>query len=156
MRAEIAFSRGVVVGIDIKRIVGTSLHAGLATDAAPVVEIHDSIGAPIESTRGTDYRAGGVIAVVAPHYAEVTRSVRKLALLDVLDPGAENTNWDLVFFFTRDRTSVTPDATVLIDDKSVSHLGAFGLLRSSRKHFSFDIITDCAHNSPMPQLEGPF
>lgn len=150
MGAEIAFGGGIVVGIDIESIVRTSLHAGLTTNAAPVVEIDDSVGPPIQSTGGTDYRARGVIAVVAPHYAEMARSVRKLALFDVLDPGAENTNWDLVFFLTGDRTGVTPDATVLIDDKSVSHLWAFSLLPgSSRKHFSFDIITDCAHNSPM-------
>jgi hypothetical protein len=79
--------------------------------------------------------------------------MRKLSLLDMLDPSAKNANRHLVLFFTRDRTSVTPDATVLIDDKSVSHLGAFSLLlRSSRKHFGFDIITDCAFDSSIQRL----
>jgi len=68
----------------------------------------------------------------------------------MLDPSAKNTNRDLVFLLTRDRTSVAPNATVLIDDKSVSHLWTFSLLpRSSRKYFGFDIITDRAYNSPL-------
>jgi len=37
---------------------------------------------------------------------------------------------------------VTTDTAVLIDDKSVSHLSTFTLLRMPEKHFSFDIIAD--------------
>jgi hypothetical protein len=122
MGAEVALGRGVVVGIDVESIVGTSLHASLATDAAPVVEINDSISSPVERAGGTDFRARRIIAMVAPHHPEVARSVRKLALLDVLDPSAKYTNRHLVFLFARDRAGVTPDTPVLVDDKSVSHL----------------------------------
>ena len=125
MRAEVAFGRGVVVGIDVESIVGTSLHASLATDAAPVVEINDSIGSPVEGAGGTDFRARRIIAVVAPHHPEVAGGVGKLTLFDMLDPGAKNTNRHLVFLFARDRAGVTPDTPVLVDDKSVSHLFAF-------------------------------
>lgn len=142
MGTEIAFGRSVVVGIDVQSIVRTSLHAGLATDATPVVEIDDSIEPPIQRTCGTDFRARWVIAVVAPHHAKMARSARKFALLDVLDPGAKDTDRDLMFLFARHRAGVTTDTAVLIDDKSVSHLSTFTLLRMPEKHFSFDIIAD--------------
>jgi hypothetical protein len=125
MGAEVALGRGVVVRVDVQSIVGTSLHASLATDAAPVVEINDSVRSPVECAGGTDFRARRIIAMVAPHHSEMARSVRKLALLDVLDPSAKDTNRHLVFLFARDCAGVTPDTPVLVDDKSVSHLFAF-------------------------------
>jgi hypothetical protein len=60
----------------------------------------------------------------------------------MLYPGAEDTDRHVVFFFARDCAGVTPNATVLIDDKSVAHLLAFTLLPHDWKHFSFDIIAD--------------
>jgi hypothetical protein len=122
MGAEVALGRGVVVGIDVESIVGTSLHASLATDAAPVVEINDSISTPVERAGGTDFRARRIIAMVAPHHPEVARGVGELALFDMLYPGAKDTHRHLVFLFARDCAGVTPDTPVLVDDKSVSHL----------------------------------
>jgi hypothetical protein len=122
MSAEVALSRGVVIGIDVESIVRASLHARFATNAAPVVEIHDSIGAPVERASRTNFRARRVIAVIASHHPEVPRRMREFALLDMLDPGAKYAHRHLVFFFARDRAGVTPNATVLIDDESVSHL----------------------------------
>jgi hypothetical protein len=125
MRAEIAFRRGVVIGIDIQSVVRTSLHASLAADAPPVVEINDSVCSPVQRAGRTDFGTWRVIAVVAPHHSEVSRCVGKLALLDMLYPGAKYANRNLVFLFARNRASVTADASVLIDDKSVSHLLTF-------------------------------
>jgi len=122
MGAEIALSRGVVIRIDVQSIVRTSLHASLAPDAPPVVEINDSIGPPVQRGSGTDFRTRRVIAVVAPHHPEVARCIRELPLFNVLYPGTENTNWDLVFLLARNRAGMTPNTTVLIDDESVSHL----------------------------------
>jgi hypothetical protein len=122
MSAEVALSRGVVVGIDVESIVGTSLHARFATNAAPVVKIHDSIGAPVQRSSRTNFRARRLVAVIAPHHPEMPRRMREFALLDMLDPGAKYPHRHLVFFFARDRAGVTPDATVLIDDESVAHL----------------------------------
>jgi hypothetical protein len=122
MSAEVALGRGVVVGINIESIVGTSLHASLATDAAPVVEINDSISSPVERAGGTDFRARRVITVVAPHHPEVAGRVWELALFDVLYPGAKDTNRHLVFLFARDCAGVAPDTPVLVNNKSVSHL----------------------------------
>ena len=122
MGAEIALSRGAVIRIDVQSIVRTSLHASFAPDAPPVVEIYDSIGPPVQGGRGADFRTRRVIAVVAPHHPEVARCMRELALFNMLYPGTKNTNRDLVFLFARNRAGMTPNTTVLIDDKSVSHL----------------------------------
>jgi len=122
MGAEIALSRGVVIRIDVQSIVRTSLHASLAPDAPPVVEINDSIGPPVQRGSGTDFRTRRVIAVVAPHHPEVARCMRELTLFNVLYPGTKNTNRDLVFLLARNRAGMTPNTTVLIDDESVSHL----------------------------------
>jgi len=143
MGAEVALGRGVVVGIDVESIVGTSLHASLATDAAPVVEINDSIRTPVERAGGTDFRARRVITVVAPHHPEVAGGVGELALFDMLYPGAKDTNRHLVFLFARDRAGVTPDTPVLVDDKSVSHRLRFHSPATwLGKNFGFDIIAD--------------
>ena len=44
----IAFGGGVSLRVDIKCIVGTGLHAGLASNAAAVVKINDAVFALIE------------------------------------------------------------------------------------------------------------
>jgi hypothetical protein len=122
MRAEVALGRCVVIGIDVESVVRTRLHASLATDAAPVVKIDDAIRPGIKGASGTDFRTRRVIAVVAPHHSEVARRVRELALFDMLHPSAKDANWHLVLLFARDRAGVTPDTSVLVDNKSVSHL----------------------------------
>src|SRR5262245_17977884 len=48
MRAEIAFCRGVAVGINIERVVGTGLHAALTADTPLIVEVDDSVRASVE------------------------------------------------------------------------------------------------------------
>ncbi len=57
--------------------------------------------------------------MITAHDAEVTGSVRKPSLLNVLYPCAKHTDRDPVFFFTRDRAGVTADTSV--DYKSVAH-----------------------------------
>ncbi len=115
--------------IDVQSIVRTGLHASFAPDAEPIVEINDSIGPPVGALGRTDFRAGGVVAVIAPHDSEMARGVGELAFFNMLYPCAENTNGHLMFFFARNRTGVAPDTPVLIDDKSVAHPLASTLLQ---------------------------
>jgi hypothetical protein len=136
MGAEIALGRGIVVGIDVKSIVRTGLHASLATDAAPVVEIDDTVCPSIKRAGGTDFRTRRVIAVVASHHPEVARSVGELALFNMLYPGPKHANRHLVFLFARDGAGVTANTSVLIDHKSVSHLWMFPLLPHTREKIS--------------------
>ena len=120
---EVTLGGGVFIRIDVERIVGTSLHAGLATDAALAVEVHDSVLPAEKRDRRTNFDAGRIIAVVAPQYGEMSLRVRKFALLDVFDPCAVNTNRDIVLFFAGNRAGMTANAAVLINDKTVAHAG---------------------------------
>jgi hypothetical protein len=86
-----------------------------------VVEVYDSIGAAVESVGGTNLSAGGRIAVVTSHHAEVAAGVRKFALLDVFHPGAKHSNGHLVLLFARHGTGVTANTSILINYKSVAH-----------------------------------
>jgi hypothetical protein len=63
--------------------------------------------------------------MVAAQHREVAACIRVIALFDVLHPGAINAHRDVVFFFARNRASVTADATILIDNKSVAHFRPF-------------------------------
>ena len=63
--------------------------------------------------------------MVAAKHREVPAGIRVVALFDVLHPGAIDAHRDVVFFLTGNRASVTADATILIDDKSVAHFIPF-------------------------------
>ena len=58
--------------------------------------------------------------MVAAHYAKMAAGVGKLTLLDVLDPGAENTEGNVVFLLAGDGARVTADAAVMINDETVA------------------------------------
>ena len=63
--------------------------------------------------------------MIATEHREVPAGIRVTALFNILHPGAIHTHRDVVLFLTGHRTGVTPDATVLIDDKSVAHFIPF-------------------------------
>src|SRR5690606_35807148 len=65
MRAVVALGRGAGLGIDVDRVVGARLHAGLAADAHVLVELHDAVGALVHRGHGADPHAGRVVTVVA-------------------------------------------------------------------------------------------
>jgi hypothetical protein len=121
MGTEVTFGGGVGVGVDVESVVRAGLHASFAANASLVVEIDDSIRTAIESVGGANLSAGGRIAVVTSHYAEVAAGVRECAFLDVFHPGAKNPNGHLVFLFARHSTSVTANTSILIDNESVAH-----------------------------------
>src|SRR5262249_21140622 len=125
VRAEIALGCGIAVGIDVKRVVGAGLHAAFATDAALIVEVDNSVGSSVEGVGGANGGAGRIVAVVTSHHAEMTAGVGKLAFLDVLDPGAKNAHRNLMFLLARHRAGVTPNTSVLIDNKPVAHSERF-------------------------------
>jgi hypothetical protein len=71
--------------------------------------------------------------VITSHYAEVAAGVGKLALLNVLDPGAKYAKRYPVFFFARHSAGVTANTSVLVDNESVSHGANFTLYLSLRR-----------------------
>src|SRR6185369_10243724 len=57
VRAEVALGGRLGLGIDVERVVRTALHAGLAADAAPAVEVHDAVRPAEQSGRRADLDA---------------------------------------------------------------------------------------------------
>jgi hypothetical protein len=66
--AVIALSRSALVRIDVKGIVWTGLHAGLATDAAIIIEVDDTIFSGEERCSWTNRGTWRVLAVIATMY----------------------------------------------------------------------------------------
>jgi hypothetical protein len=91
------------------------LHTGFASDATGVVEIDNAVVAAEQCPRRTYFNARRIIAMIAPHHAEMAAGMGKLASFNILDPGAKNPNRNLVLFLARDSASVTADAAVVID-----------------------------------------
>ena len=119
--AEVAFRCGVVVRFDVKGIVRTGLHAGLAANAEVVVKVNDAIGAVEEGYSRANLDTGRIVAVVTSEYGKVTPGVGKFAFFDVLDPCAVNSYRNIMLFLAGNRASVTSYTAILIDDKTVTH-----------------------------------
>jgi hypothetical protein len=123
MRAEVTLRRSALVGIDVDRIVGAGLHAGLASDAALGTEIHDAIFALIHRGDGTDSDARRIFAVIATRDLEDPPGIGEHALFHILHPGAVHAERNMVFGFTGHGACMAADALSVVDDKAVSHSG---------------------------------
>src|SRR5208337_306084 len=121
VRAEMAFGRGVPVGVNINGIIRPSLHAGLAPDAAGGVEIYNPVSALVHGGYRTDFDAWRFLAVTAAGHLEDTPRVRELPLLHILDPRPVDAQRNLVLDFACHRAGMTADALAAVDDDSVSH-----------------------------------
>src|SRR6185436_7549511 len=88
VRAEVALGGRLGLGIDVERGVRTALHAGLAADAAPAVEVHDAVRPAEQGGRRADLDARRVVAVVAAGDLEGPPRLGEHTLLDVFHPGA--------------------------------------------------------------------
>ena len=121
MRAEVAFGGRAGFGVNVKRVVGAGLHAGLASDTAAVVEINDAVVALEQRAGRANLDARRLLAMVASHHAEMAAGVGEGTLLDVLDPGAKDADRDLVLILAGNRAGVTSDASVLVDHEAVTH-----------------------------------
>ncbi len=104
----------------LERVVGAGLHAGFAADAAAVVEIDDAVSRRKSAVVGqisTHGAASQWLQRITPKWRLVCR---KLALLDVLDPRAEDADRYAMLFLAGDRAGVTADAAVVIDYEAVA------------------------------------
>src|SRR5262249_13316993 len=136
----IAFCRGVAVGINIERVVGTGLHAALTADTPLIVEVDDSVRASVEGVGGADRGARRIVTVVTSHHPEMAANVGELAFLDVLDPGAKPPHRNLMFLLARHRAGVTANTSVLIDNKPVAHRERFSIVL---ERADFDMQEGC-------------
>src|SRR5262249_59133277 len=116
---EITLGSGVAIRVNIKRVIRTSLHAGLTADAALVIEVDDTVGSAKKSDGGTNLNAGSVVAVVAAEHREVPPRIRVAALFNILHPCAVYSHRDVLLFLAGKLPDMTAVATVLIDNKSV-------------------------------------
>ena len=121
VRALVALGCRVVVGIDVQGIIGTGLHAGLATDATVVVKIHDSVVPGVECLHRADLNAGRLRTVIAPHYREDPPGIGKFSLFNLFHIGSVHADGNVVFTLAGRGACVTTDAFSIVNDKSVSH-----------------------------------
>ena len=117
--AIVALGGGMAVGIDVKRVVGTRLHTGLTANAAAGVEVDNAILALKKSFSWTNSDAGSVVAVVTTIDQEIAARVRKLALLNILDPRAIDANRHIMLRLAGHRTGMTPNTLSLVNHKRV-------------------------------------
>jgi hypothetical protein len=119
MGAVVTFRRCRCLRIDIESVVGTSLHTGFTTDTSLSVEINDAVFTLPEGSNRTNVCTGRIITMVTSHHRKIPLCIREFALFDILNPCFVDSNWIIVFGFTRNRARVTTDAFSIIDDKAV-------------------------------------
>jgi hypothetical protein len=74
-----------------------------------------------KGNRGAYLNTGRNFAVVTSKYGKMTAGIWKFPLLDVLHPCPIYTNGNIVLFLARNRTGVTADTAILVNDKTVTH-----------------------------------
>src|SRR4029450_11303565 len=104
---EIAFSRGITIGIDVERVVGTSLHTGLTADAALVVKVDDAVGSAKKGDGRANFYAGSVIAMIAAEHREVPAGIWVTALFDIIHPWWIDAHVGVCLLFAGHRAGVT-------------------------------------------------
>lgn len=109
------------IRIDVDGIVWARLEAGFAADARVTVELDDPVFALIHRAHWTDAHTGGIGAVIAPGHLEMSSNVRKCPGFDRFDPGAINSERDLVLALARSRTRVTADTRLVVDYETEVH-----------------------------------
>src|SRR5262249_32278670 len=115
VRAVVALLRRAGRLVDVERIVGAGLRARLAADARRAVEVDDAVGAALERADRADRDAWRALALVAAQHRERAAHVRMRAVLEVLDPGTERPERDLVLGLARDGARVAADAAAVVD-----------------------------------------
>ena len=121
VRTIIALRRSALVRVDVKRVIGTSLHAGSATDAAIIIEVDDAVIAREQRGRWTNRRTRRILTMIAAMDAELPRNVGVHALLDVLHVGAVDADRDVVFRLAGDGAGMAADALPVVYHEAVIH-----------------------------------
>jgi hypothetical protein len=119
------------LGIDVQRVVGTGLHAGFAADAAAIVKVDNPVVAPIQGRDRANLNAGGVVAVIAPHYRKESAGIGEFTLLNVFDPSSVDANRNVVLRLAGHRAGVAADTATVVDDETQVGQGAPACGRSS-------------------------
>ena len=119
MGAIVALGRCMAIGVDIEGVVGAGLHTRLAADTTRTIEINNAVRAFVERLCGTNSDTGRVVAVVTTIYQKIAARIGEFPLLNVLNPGAIDTDWHVVFGFAGHGTGVTANTLALVNHKSI-------------------------------------
>jgi len=103
---------GVAQGRAIDDVCVADVARLRAEPALARVEVDDPVVATEQRRRRADLGAGRIVAVIAPQNGEVPARVRERALLDVLHPGAEDPERDLLLLLARDRAGMASRCSV--------------------------------------------
>lgn len=122
MRTEVALRCSMGFSVDVDRIVWTGLQAALAADAAIGIKVDDPVTSPEERPGRADAHARRVRAVIAAQDRKRASRARESPLLDVLDPGAELSNGDLMLGLACHRTRVAANECTVVNSEAVPHL----------------------------------
>ena len=121
MRAIIAFRRGVVVRVNVKRIIRTGLHAGFTSYATVVVKVDDAVFPREEGLNRADADTGSIGAVVASHHGKDPSGVGENTFLHLFDIGSVDPDRDVMLALTSGGTGMTTDTFSIVNNESVFH-----------------------------------
>src|SRR5437588_668176 len=88
MGTIVALGRGLAVGINVERVIGACLHAGLTANTTLGIEIDDAVPALKESLRRANSDTRSIGAVIAAVDKKIAPRVGELAFFDIFDPRA--------------------------------------------------------------------
>ncbi|CUV09209.1 hypothetical protein MGWOODY_Mmi705 [hydrothermal vent metagenome] len=126
------------IRINIKGIIGTSLHTGFTPNATVIIKIHDAICAGVKSSGGANFHTGRIGTMIATMNRKFPSVIGKFTFFNVFHMGTIHTDWDIVFAFTGHSTSMAADAQSIIYNKAVIHVILFeGLWKSNKSNCKF-------------------
>src|SRR5947209_7013657 len=130
MSAIIALGRRLAIWINIERVIGACLHTRFTTDTATRIEVYNTIAAFIERPGRTNGHTGSIITVIAAVDQKITARIRELALLNILDPRAIDSNGHIMLGLARHCTSMAPNTLSLVNYKPIFRHRKFSSLTS--------------------------
>src|SRR6266581_8780136 len=107
MSAIVALCSSLAIGVNVERVIRARLHTGLTANTTAGVKVNNTVAPFIQCLSGTNSDAGSIVAVVATIDQEIAARVRKLALLNILDPRAIDANRHIMLRLAGHRTGMT-------------------------------------------------
>ena len=106
----------MIVRIDEDGVVGTSSHAGFATDADRFIEIDNAVRAFEHGRGGASRNARRMGTLITTGDLVCATCLREDAHVDVLDVGARDADGYDIFRLAGGRARMTADAARVVDD----------------------------------------
>jgi hypothetical protein len=119
--AVVALGRRICIGVNVKGIVGTGLHATLAADAAVIVKIHNAVSPGVKCCCGTNFNARCIRTMIAAMDRKFPSAIWENTFLNIFNMSSIYTKGNIMFRLTRNRTGMAANALTIIYDKSVIH-----------------------------------